>query len=253
LTPIPLDPDQEVSVTATQYPVELKLTIAGQIAEAIERLAPIDGSPKLVWFLEDVTPGIREPLPLFSASLIIRLRTHKKRDDSTVKLRPARKSQLIDPWRDTFDDNDQEYRIEEDWAGPRRALAASYVTKFPPGTFAPLIAESRLLPAFREKQLNFLHDCAGIPVAIPALRPLGPITAIQWKDHDLDGISVNLERWTVGALDFLEVSARADSETEAVELQTRLGAAVSGKDLKVAEEQITKTRAVLEYLSRSEP
>jgi hypothetical protein len=110
-----------------------------------------------------------------------------------------------------------------------------------------------MLTAFRKEQLNFMGDCAGIPVAIEGLRPLGPIAAIQWKDHDLAGIKVNLERWTVGTLDFLEVSARADSGAEATQTGDRLMAAVVDKGLSVAAEQITKTRAVLEYLSRSAP
>ena len=237
-------------MNASQYPVELKLTIAGKVGDAIDELDPKDDSKRQIWFLEDTTPGLRESHPLLAASVIIRLRTSKKRDDSTIKLRPARDSQLVEPWRSTYDNDGQEYRIEQDWAGQRRALAASCVAEFAPGTFAPLIADSRLASAFDAKQLSFLHDCAGIPVAIAALQPMGPIAAVQWKDHDLDGINVNLERWTVGPLDFLEVSARVDSEEDAVKLQPRLATAISGRGLLIADDQKSKTQVVLDYLAK---
>jgi len=234
----------------SKYPVELKFTIDNDVERALRKLDPKDDSKRQIWFLEDDTPGLRKPRPLGRASVVARLRTGKKRDDSTIKLRPARESQLVEPWSTSFEDGGQEYRIEQDWAGSRRSLAASCVAEFPPGTLEPLIAASRLTPAFDGKQLRFLHDCAGIPVTLAALRPLGPIKSVQWKDHDLDGISVNLERWTVGPLDFLEVSARAaaGADTDPEKLQRRIQDALNRLRLKIADEQVTKTQAVLDYL-----
>jgi len=237
-------------MNVSRYPVELKLTINKDVEKALGKLGPKDDSKRQIWFLEDVTPGLRKPRPLGRASVVVRLRTGKKRDDSTIKLRPARDSQLVEPWRTSYEDGGQEYRIEQDWAGSRRSLAASCVAEFAPGTLEPLIAASRLAPAFDDKQRRFLRDCAGIPVTLTALRPLGPIKSVQWKDHDLDGINVNLERWTVGPLDFLEVSARAAAGADAdpEKLQRRMEDALGRLRLQVSDEQVTKTQAVLDWL-----
>jgi hypothetical protein len=80
-------------MTATAFPVELKVNVAGPVADALSLLVSNEGSKRRIWFLEDLTPGLGTPLPLFSAGVLLRLRSGKT-DDSTVKLRPCRRTQL---------------------------------------------------------------------------------------------------------------------------------------------------------------
>jgi hypothetical protein len=104
--------------------------------------------------------------------------------DTTVKLRPARRTQLAFPWDQAHREKSKagkdsyEYRIE-DWTGTRRALAASMVVEVdaelvslaqplsgnPHGTLFPQ-------KLFTDKQQDFLATCADHRVVLGALTPL---------------------------------------------------------------------------------
>ena len=235
-------------MSSMPFPVEIKLTLTGGVDQALEELDLHDPRSREVWFLEDGTPGLASDLPLLDARVILRLRTDSRRDQSTVKLRPARRSQLTGHWFEPEKKDEFEYRIEGDWAGRRRVLAASCGVDFPAGTFAPLLATGDLSAAFTDHQLKFIAECAGIPLNTTVLDPLGPIASTQWKDQKLGAVEVDCERWTVGEHDFLEISARADDETLAAGKQSLLDDAVHAHNLMVASGQAPKTETVLRYL-----
>ena len=114
-------------MTKQPDPIEIKVNIAGKVDDALTALGLEKGESREVWFLEDLTEGVRPPLPLLSAGVILRLRRRKNKEDSTVKLRPCRRSQLISPWDVKPAEDSDDYRVEGDWSRTRRVLAASYV------------------------------------------------------------------------------------------------------------------------------
>ncbi len=241
-------------------PVEIKVTVASSatgghaVAEAISLLGLKGaGERRSIWFLEDCTPGLRTPLPLVESAVIVRLRQEADGSgDSTVKLRPCRRSQLHEKWVRDARGQDWEYRIEEDWAGARRTLAASCVADVSDRQLADALSGKdgwrRVLHA---KQESYLEDCTDLRINPDGLMALGPIVAARWDGIEIGQHEVVAERWTIDALDFLELSIREPGgNTKAVATQSNFEAALRDRDIPVVEGE-TKTRTVLEYLART--
>jgi hypothetical protein len=231
-----------------KYPVEIKVNVAGPVADALAALDLDGGSDRRIWFLEDLTPGL-PPLPLYNAGVVLRLRSGKS-DDSTVKLRPCRRTQLTPGWADGFKGGNRfEYRVEADWAGPRRSLAASAVLELDSGLIDAVAVEGAdpdIL--FNGKQQEFIRDCADLRIALGGLTPLGPVWAMKWKNITVGEFGTNIERWTAGNLDFLEVSYRSESGAE--QQQLRLEAALRALGVAIDDDRESKTRRVLAELAR---
>src|SRR5215212_660382 len=105
--------------------VEIKLSFDQQVARALDKLG-LDGhgEPRRIGFLEDTTVGVA--LPLFHQRIVLRVRQiDDDDDDATVKLRPCRHSQLAGNWLGAEEGDGWKLTVEQDWAGSRRALAAS--------------------------------------------------------------------------------------------------------------------------------
>ena len=156
--------------------IEIKVNIGGDVEHALTVLGLNGGKQREVWFLDDLTEGARPPLPLMNAGIILRLRQRENgKEDSTVKLRPCRRSQLIGPWH-ASPSGDPEYRIEGDWSGTRHVLPASCVADPEPGTIDHVInGYSPVADAFTRAQRDFLAECAEIRVALSGVTALGPI------------------------------------------------------------------------------
>jgi hypothetical protein len=234
-------------------PVEIKVTIDASVDHAVDRLCRgTADTGRQVYFLDDLTPGVHPTLPLVESGVVLRLRSNgSDKDDSTVKLRPCRRSQLADGWQQPREGSGFKFRIEQDWAGPRRSLAASCVAKFASGTTLDTIrGRGRLAALFVPDQLDYLAACAAIRVSLDGLTPLGPIDATRWdKTAVPDAVA---ERWTVGELDFLELSIRCDTVAEAESRRPDFEAALRDfVSAGIGHE--TKTRRVLEYLSSRAP
>ncbi|MDV7088639.1 hypothetical protein [Rhodococcus opacus] len=197
-------------------PAEIKVTLSEEVPNALSTLGLDHGSPMQIWFLEDETPGIRTKLPLLAAGVVLRLRSSHSKNDSTIKLRPCRLTQLIPKWSTSSSDG-KKYRLEQDWAGQRRTLAASAVHQLAPGLIEGVTSNGNdLCTLFDDRQQQFLEDCADLRIAFAGLTPLGPVTAAKWKNvmvGDLD-TEVNAERWTFGGVDFLELSIRAERDPD---------------------------------------
>jgi len=230
--------------------IEIKVTVAGDQTPAA--LATLGLSPDRptwqIYFCEDVTEGLAASTPLLDAGVILRARDKPgAKDDTTVKLRPCRRSQLPDRWLAAEKGDDWELKVEADWAGRRQVLAASLtadrredVVAQEPGSVEKL---------FIDEQLAFLRDCATTAVNLRALTLLPPVTATRWGSVEgtPPGLDVRAERWVVGDLDFLELSAVAGLQ-EATATQERLGVFVRSLGIAAPEEQETKTRQVLQRL-----
>jgi hypothetical protein len=235
--------------------VEVKVTLAGNRTDlAVQRLGlPPDRPRWRIHFFEDVTAGGSAVPPLLTAGVVLRARDKAGgTDDVTVKLRPCRRSQLTDRWLaaeegKTEDGDEWEVKVEADWSGHRRVLAASHTTDRPEGTVGgerPSAADL-LVPEQRE----FLRDCSPIAINLETLTLLPPVTATRWRSVDAApaGLDLRAERWTIGDLDFLELSLACDLD-EARSRQDALTGFVRSLDLPVDPDQQSKTRQVIEHL-----
>ena len=84
-----------------------------------------DRPPWSIYFCEDVVAAVSTGTPLLDAGVVLRARKRPGRDDATIKLRPCRRSQLTNHWLRAKEGDGWEFKVEADWAGPRRVLAAS--------------------------------------------------------------------------------------------------------------------------------
>lgn len=236
---------------AASDPVEIKVNIAGDVDHALGILGLDGGKKREVWFFDDVTEGTRAALPLLSAGVVLRLRRRKNgEEDSTVKLRPCRRSQLIPPWH-VAPTGDDEFRIEGDWSRGRHVLAASVESKFDSGVIKRVTKTGgRAVEAFTSRQQDFLTQCGDISVAFDGVSALGPIASTQWKDLSIGAHEVVAERWTVKGLDFLELSIRTESGAEhAVADQRSLTAEILSRGLDMDDSDEPKTTRVLRRLA----
>jgi len=231
--------------------VEIKVSLSDrQVAKALEALElGGNGQPRRIGFIEDTTVGVE--LPLFHQGIVLRVRQIEDGDDdSTVKLRPCRRSQLAEGWLGADKGDSWKLRVEEDWAGTRRVLAASCVADLPQRRIATAREGKEPVGGlFNGGQQRFLSDCAGIPINLDALTLLPPVEATRWKEIRVQDVEdVVVERWTIDELDFLELSAKKDTVEEAREAQARLEQAVGALGLERDEEHASKTERVLAYL-----
>ncbi|HEY5786415.1 MAG TPA: hypothetical protein VIT65_16735 [Microlunatus sp.] len=230
-------------------PVEIKLTIDAEVDDAVGELCRGSArSGRLVYFVEDITPGIKPALPLFEAGLILRLRGNPgEKSDSTVKLRPCRRSQLSQAWAHAWKRGDVRFRIEQDWSTQNRSLAASCTAKSSSWTISDLVDDTgRLKEAFEEPQLACLAECTNLRLYFDGLTALGPIAATTWEETRIDGAVA--ERWTVGSQDFLELSIRCEDPAAAPEQQAAFERSVR-ELVEPASSGESKTRRVLTYLA----
>ncbi|WP_187582550.1 hypothetical protein [Gordonia sp. OPL2] len=190
-------------------PIALKINLDADIANAVSALIPPAANPirRNIWFAE-AHPGIDgSTTPLLSSRLIIRIRSGDQ-DDISVKLRPCTTAELPDRWSREFVDGDARYRIEADWSGPQRLLAASVVSGRPAGSMAAQITGTDPVSLLDATQRQFVVACTAGGVPIDHLVAIGPIASMTWPDIDLDGAPVTVERWTIADLDMLEVTMR---------------------------------------------
>lgn len=233
---------------------EIKVTFSdAQTEDAIRALELPEGNPWQIYFCEDVTEGVSPGTPLLDAGVILRARDKPGgNSDTTVKLRPCRRSQLTDHWLATKKDGDQELKVEADWAGDRRVLAASLSADREENLVARVVRERKdVTDLYTAEQRDFARDCAAVSFNFATLTVLPAVTAVRWKTVEAApaGLGLRAERWTVGDLDFLELSAVAGLD-EAPAEQAALAAYVRSLGLPTAPEQQAKTGQVLQLLVR---
>jgi hypothetical protein len=233
--------------------VEIKVTIGGpQVKRAVDALGlHKQERRRSVGFIEDATVGAAH-LRLLDEGVVLRVRERAgERDDSTVKLRPCRRSQLTEEWLHADKGDGWTFRLEADWSGTRRVLAASCVADRPEGRIAAVRAgKEPIRRLFNDGQEQFLADCTHVQVNLDALTLLPPIDAIRWHSVTIPDLreTVVAERWVVGQLDFLELSIKVDTVGEAEVAQPALEQRIRALGLQVDPDQDTKTRRVLDYL-----
>ncbi len=236
--------------------VEIKVTLGRDLTgQAVQELELPTEDPWHIWFWEDVTPGDGPGTPLLDRGVILRARDKPRGDDdATIKLRPCRRSQLTDRWlaatKGKTDGEKWELKLEADWSGDRRVLAASHSCERSGGVVREAGHGDRPVEdLFTGDQKTFLQACSGTAVNLATLTALPPVTATRWKEVPVapPGLGVRAERWTVDDLDFLELSVVADL-SEARGRQADLTAFLSSRGLAAGSQQQNKTRQVLEHL-----
>jgi hypothetical protein len=232
--------------------IEIKVTIGAEQVRAAKQaltLSNDDGRRRKLYFCEAAPPSGSQALPLLDHGVILRLRQNSgAKDDSTVKLRPFDQARLTPRWLEAGKHDSWEFKVEGDWVGDRRVVAASLVAdqeqvkdvgreEAPPST------------VFSAEQAQFLWDCAPVQVSLDELRVLGPVDAIRWKNVRLGDFEAVAEQWDVDdAMRFLEASILVRPD-QAVEAQQGFVRAIAAKGLEPDRTQETKTRMVLEHLA----
>jgi hypothetical protein len=237
---------------------EIKVTLSGeQTDSAVDELGLLSGvEPWEIYFCEDVTPGLSRETPLLDRNVVLRARDKPGgKDDTTVKLRPCRRSQLTDHWLNASDGKSGsgekwEFKVEADWSGDRRVLAASHTSDRSDGLVADVAHGRRAVEQlFTAEQLDFLRECSGLAINLGTLTVLPPVRATRWKSVETAPSELRLraERWTLDDLDFLELSTVADLG-EARAKQDALTGFLRSRGFVVDADQQNKTRLVLEKL-----
>jgi hypothetical protein len=233
--------------------VEIKVSFDQQVTRALDELGLNgQGEPRRIGFLEDTTVGVA--LPLFHQGIVLRVRQiddDDDDDDATVKLRPCRRSQLAGNWLGAEEGDDWKLTVEQDWAGSRRALAASCGSKLPKERIAAVLEGAEPVHRlFSQGQARFLSDCAGMPINLDALTLLPLVAATRWKKVRVGSVrDVVVERWIVDDLDFLELSIRSDTVADAPAAQQELEREVGALNLQPDSDSKSKTERVLAHLA----
>jgi hypothetical protein len=146
-----------------------------QLESHISTLALTGGVPWSILSYEDVTAGAAAT-PLLDLGVILRARRKSDaKGDSTVKLRPCRWSQLDGQYFVNADDGVTELKVEPDWAGSGRQLAASMTAKWSDGRMSKVqTGDEPPVYLFTDRQREFLALCSGgrigEPLRCPAVR-----------------------------------------------------------------------------------
>ncbi|WP_234325736.1 hypothetical protein [Streptomyces sp. NRRL S-146] len=91
---------------------------------------------------------------------------------------------------------------------------------------------------------------------------MGPIASTKFNNVPLDNLEVDLERWTVADLDFLELSTRIkhkhgekphEFEKRVEHKQKKLRSAVRDRGIAISQNPDNKTRRVLTTLATRHP
>ncbi|MBL3670948.1 hypothetical protein JL475_34380 [Streptomyces sp. M2CJ-2] len=241
-------------------PIEIKVNIEGDVTAALSALGG-SSSPRTtrrIWFAEDRDGVAGGRMPLLDGGVIVRLRIGGDPDDLTVKLRPCTREQLVGRFSAPFEAEPFTYKIEEDWSGNRRVLAASLVHGHPPGALPDAVKPGADPGASIDVvQDQFLHACAPA-VRLDGLVALGPILSTKVDEVPLGGLEADLEAWSVADLNFLEVSIRVKPKGEddvekftarAERKQRKLEDAVRERGVVLSEHPENKTRRVLTALA----
>jgi hypothetical protein len=241
-------------------PIEIKANIEGDVAAALAVLGdPTPESKRSISFVEDREGARSGLLPFLKQGIILRIRSGGAQDDSTAKLRPVEGRALPVQWSKSFKRKPLEYRIEGDWSGERRVLAASAVVEHAQDSLTAVVGTGSLDRVFTPDQRQFVSECAAVDIVSDHLVLLGPIGSTKWQNLRIGSLDdIDAERWTVAGLDFLELSIRVkrkddespvEYERRSERAQRSLLAAIDHVGLQVSSDPENKTKRVLEAMA----
>lgn len=233
--------------------VHLKITLIGPDVDQALRMFHLTGRDarrSRIYFCELASYAGR--LPLLDAGLILRLCAHDQgRNDTTVTLRPCRRSRLGPRWTALRTAGEHELRIEDHWAGKQSMLAASLTTTpSRHGIEHTLQRQGGPGEVFSPLQHEFITDCADLQPPLENLQLLGPIHVLRWT-LETDNLRIAAERWIIPNTnsDLLELAVRAPP-ADAPLVRLALTAFVRSHDLDPHAVTTTKTRTALDHLTQ---
>lgn len=224
--------------------VELKLALPeDQIDRAISRfkLKGDKATEREITFYDDAR------LSLYDSGLILRSRkVIDGPDDSTVKMRPLDPSEVDE---DLFDERGFKCELDRT-LGEAGGTSCSFTVEQDRGEIDDVADGDRSVKKlFSEGQEDFAETY--YDVDWDELRPYGPVETLKWRikvsgfDHKL-----TFELWFLpDGRDLMEVSCRVDAD-EAFEAELDLERYLADKGLYGADEQTSKTRAVLSFFAQ---
>src|SRR6266511_3384849 len=189
-----------------------------------------------------------------AASASRRVETSTSMTWSTSMPRSTRRSRLTTDWLAFHRHGPDELRIEADWAGDRKVLAASLTSTLGPNKInAVLAGHLPLRQLFSPAQRRFLAECADTNAEPDALQILGPVHAMRWPPTRWHALDVTAERWhltstTHEPLNLLELSLRVEPQGAEI-AQRSLDACLSRNGLDPDAIEGTKTHHVLTRLA----
>lgn len=235
-------------VTAEQ--AELKVSFGSEWIGPLRRHLELDdpGKEGHIAFLDDPTVGAAPPL--IGAGVILRLRWKASGSvKTTVKLRPARRTQLTDRWTDP----DRGLKLEHDHGRRHAVLAVSLDGEVDPEVLERVRSgRTPVRRLFSPVQRAFLDDCADLRINLDQLHLFEPIVSERWEDVHLRHFghgAVDVERWEAPGLDLIEVSAKVKQVDTADNAQQDLTDALAAVGLVPDFDGRTKTEQMLRHLA----
>jgi hypothetical protein len=225
--------------------VNLKVTVAGpDIVPALRAFGPRSAGVER----SEISFCERPPHFLVDSGVILRLRVrHDGPVDTTVILRPCRIARVSQRWLRRGASGTYRFAVEGDWSEGGRVVAASLTRRLPPAGGEPSTTGSGAGWLWSDLQRRFVDDCADVAVDFDTLETYGPISVRRWPVV-VDGLVIDVQRWTVSRLDLLELSATVDP-VDADLVAPVLGALIRRQGLDPGAFAGTKTRAVLQLLA----
>ena len=223
--------------------VELKVTLdPAEIEFARYRFGLDDdaGELRFVHFYDTLA------LDLFDAGVILRARKIVgDDDDSTVKIRPL-DAEDAEAWRETGD-----FKCEIDRT-PTASVSSCSLSDRQGSAEIGLVAQGKrsIASLFDDAQEEFVATFGPDAPSFPDLVDLGAVETMVWKveSSQLDE-RMTFELWHLpDGSDILEVSIKVDAEDADDAIEDLLGY-LDDHDLRVGEQQETKTRAAIEQLA----
>jgi hypothetical protein len=242
--------------------VTIKTTLVEPLTDEIRRMLRLsgDGWHRRVYFCEArPASGRVGELPLLDNGVILRLRERNGRGaDSTVKLRPCRRSRLRPPWLELYGSGHEAFKLDADWCASSRVLAASLTSERGRGDIVEVLAGRRPVRGmFSQNQRRFVAECADVEVDFGRLLVAGPVETTRWGPVTFEGLDLTVERWIVvspngTALELLELSLRVEPEGAEI-YQVGLDAMLERHGIGAGVLHDTKTRTVLDRLVAVHP
>ncbi|OFZ84268.1 MAG: hypothetical protein A2603_15135 [Bdellovibrionales bacterium RIFOXYD1_FULL_55_31] len=233
-----------LSLSASAYAgiVELHLSICEPSkARAVAKL----GLPDRRGETRDVSYFDTRNLELYSNGLVLRLRVTKKKTQFTVKIQGLTQDWVSDAFLAL-----PGFKCERDRYGGRISESCSLNSSPSAEDVAAALNEARVERLFSREQIEFVQQYYRVPLDLSSVKVLGPVPSQYWKfdANHFDDV-LTLEHWTVGPdFEIVELSTRADAQ-DADRVYDELRAYALEKDLRICQEQSSKTRSTLEYLA----
>jgi len=231
---------------------EIKVSLAPSELGELTKLLGLkvqDARYRSIYFLD--TPD----LALFHEGSVLRSRnTHNKLgaegdSDTTVKLRPLESSKVDAKWFSV-----EGFKCESDETLVKSVMSCSLTSVHSKRKIEEAVSKLRpLSDVFSKEQVEFLSLYAQDKIPWDLIVSLGPIRSRTWKAEVKELGELSIEEWTLpNSVTFLELSLKGDA-SDSTAAKQKLKGYLESHRLALGEDQETKTRAALKFLTPPKP